>query len=81
VVLSILIIDLCLCALALWIDRADPRLWLHAPAQRLGLPTFLFGTFCTVVASVLAKRPILWRAIRRPKFHPIEPPSNARLRP
>jgi len=67
-VLSILLTDLCICALAIWIDRGPIRLLFDAPVQRLGLPTFLFGTFITVWVSVLRRSPIQWKMIRRPKF-------------
>lgn len=66
--LSILLADLAICALAIWIDRGPVRLLFDAPLQRLGLPTFLFATFITVGVSILRRSPIQWKMIRRPKF-------------
>jgi len=69
---SIVLADMCICALAIWIDRADVTLLFEAPLQRLGLPSFLFISFLTVFWSKLIRRPIRWRPIRRPKFGPID---------
>ena len=68
-ILSILLADLCVCALAIWIDRGDVRLLFDAPLQRLGLPTFLFTTFGSVCVSKLRRTPVTWNLIRRPKIH------------
>jgi len=63
---SIVIVDTAVCALALWIDRGDPKMLLDAPLQRLAFPFFLTFTFCTVCLSRLLNRPIRWDSIRRP---------------
>ena len=66
--LSIILADLCVCALAVWIDRADVTLLLKRRYSAWGYRRSCSPPLCRLFLILV--RDIRWKTIRRPKFNP-----------